>query len=565
MRTRLRAGAASPAVPWVALAAVMAGALAVIMHAGRGTTFFYDDWPVILERRAWTLDNLLRPHVDHLQVFPTLVYKAMLETIGMHAHWAYRLLLAGLDVLTGVLLFAYARRRVGPWPALGVAAVLVLMADSWYNLIYPFQINFVGAMAAGLGMLLMLDRGDRRGDVLACVLLAVSIGCNSVGLPFGAAALIEVLLRPDRRQRWWIPVIPLGLWGTWRLIYGDRLATKTNWRNVELLPGWIMDALDDSAAAITGLTQDYRSGVALAMLAFVLYEATRPGRMTPRLAGLIAMPLVFWVLAGMSRADQGIQADENRYLYASGLMLGLVTIEAARRYVLSTRAGLAIMAVLLLGAAMDAHDLDPGGGVRLREWSISGKDAATAIDIAGEGAPGDLGAIDPTQGFIRVGPYLDAVHDYGPSPGFTRAELLAADPARKLGVDQALVRVHQMGLFPPPAGVRRASTVRLVQSATHGGVAGADRGNVCVRPVPEADDAAIVVEMPLPGLLIRAEDAEAEVRVHRFSTLWPQDPNGKVAAGTSAMIKPRGPDREPEPFVAQVRSKAPVVVCAVRG
>ena len=34
-----------------------------------------------------------------------------------------------------------------------------------------FQMGFMGSLACGLGALLALERGDRRGDWLACALL----------------------------------------------------------------------------------------------------------------------------------------------------------------------------------------------------------------------------------------------------------------------------------------------------------------------------------------------------------------------------------------------------------
>ncbi len=557
----LRAVAGSPRLPWIVLAAVMAGAAAATMHAGRGTTFFYDDWPVILERRDWTLDTLLRPHVDHLQVFPTLAYKLMLETIGMQAHWAYRALLAALNILTGVLLFMYARKRVSPWIALGLAACLVLMADSWYNLLYSFQINFVGAMAAGVGMLLALDRRDRLGDVLASALLLISIGCNSVALPFAVVALVEVLWRADRWKRIWIPGVPLVLYGIWRLAYGDQMSTETRWLNVESVPSWIMDGLDESTGAILGAAPEYSATLAVLLVGFVAYVATRPGRFTPRLAALIAMPLVFWILSALSRANQGIQADENRYLYASGLMLALVLVEAARHHPLSRRVAGALAGLLLFGAAASAKDLE-GSGERLRMFSITGKDAATAYDIAGTLAPYDLGNADPTQPFLKAGPYREAVGDYGPSPGFTREELLRQDPPRKLGVDESLTRVHQIGVDTVAEDTPVGTPAPKILGGEGGHTAAADRG--CLRYEPVQEGAFFVVELPWTGVLVRAGDAPAEVRLHRFSTLWPEAALGEVAAGGAARVEPAGRDTAPEPFAAQVKSTAPFDVCTDR-
>jgi hypothetical protein len=557
----LRAAAASRWLPWIALAAVMAAAVVLIMYAGRGTTFFYDDWPVILERRDWTLDALLRPHVDHLQLFPTLAYKLMLETIGMHAHWAYRALLAALNVLTGVLLFAYARRRVSPWIGLGLAACLVVMADSWYNIIYSFQINFVGAMAAGVGMLLALDRRDRLGDALACALLTIAIACNSVALPFLAAAAIEVLWRPGRWRRLWVPGVPLVLYGAWRAVYSDRLS-DTAWQNVQAIPMWIMDGLDDSVAAMVGVSGEYSATLAIALVAFVAWTAMRPGGLHPRLAALIAMPIVFWSLSAIGRSNMGIQADENRYLYASALMLALLAVEAGRGWRLPGRAVAVVTGLLLLGAAASANELEDGGN-RLRQWSGTGKNAVTAYDIAGHLRPDDWsGSADPTQGFLRLDLYRQAVFDYAPSPAFTRPELLREPAGRKLGVDDALIIVHGIGVVPVAGDTRPGAAPPSVLWTEHGQAEPPRRG--CVRYVPANEGAALVAEMPWTGILVRAGDAAVQLRVHRFSTLWQEAPIGEVAPGTVGRVEPLGPDREPERFQAQLKSTAPFEVCTDR-
>ena len=54
------------------------------------------------------------------------------------------------------------------------------------------------SLAAGLGALLALDRGDLRGDVCACLLLCLGLATYSDALPFvaGAAVLILTAERP---------------------------------------------------------------------------------------------------------------------------------------------------------------------------------------------------------------------------------------------------------------------------------------------------------------------------------------------------------------------------------
>ena len=117
-----------------------------------------------------------------------------------------------LHALVAALLFAYTRKRVGDLLALAAAAVVLFLGTAWPDVLWPFQIGFLSSLAAGIGALLALDREDRRGDVIAAVLLGVALASSSLGLPLLAAAALEVLGRPDRRSRWWIVAAPAVLY-----------------------------------------------------------------------------------------------------------------------------------------------------------------------------------------------------------------------------------------------------------------------------------------------------------------------------------------------------------------
>ena len=85
---------------------------------------------------------------------------------------------------------------------------MLFLGTAWPDVLWPFQIGFLSSLAAGIGALLALDREDRRGDVIAAVLLGVALASSSLGLPLLAALALEVLGRPDRRSRWWIVALP---------------------------------------------------------------------------------------------------------------------------------------------------------------------------------------------------------------------------------------------------------------------------------------------------------------------------------------------------------------------
>ena len=146
------------------------------------------------------LDALLAPHNEHLSLVPVLVFKALFSTVGIDAYVPYRV--AGLVVhaLVVVLLFVYARRRVGDLLALAAAAMILFLGHgAGTDVLWPFQIGFLGSLAAGIGALLALDRERRRGDVTRRGPARGRAGLVLARDPAAAALAVEVLGRPDRR------------------------------------------------------------------------------------------------------------------------------------------------------------------------------------------------------------------------------------------------------------------------------------------------------------------------------------------------------------------------------
>ena len=147
------------------------------------------------------------PHNEHLSLVPVLVYKLLFSTVGTDSYVPYRV--AGLLLHCGVaaLLFAYARRRVGELLALGAAAIVLFLGTAWPDVLWPFQIGFLGSLAAGIGALLALDREDtprrrdRRGAARrrAGVVLARAAAAGG-GRARGARTPRPALALVDRRR-----------------------------------------------------------------------------------------------------------------------------------------------------------------------------------------------------------------------------------------------------------------------------------------------------------------------------------------------------------------------------
>ena len=153
------------ATVWVALAGLLVATAALVLYLGRSTSFYFDEWNFVLLRRAWDADALLQPHNEHLSLVPVLIYKAIFTTAGIDSYVPFRVAGVAVHLLTLVALFVYARRRVGDVLALGAAVVIAVLGPAWPDVLWPFQMGFLGSLAAGIGALLALDRGDRRGEI----------------------------------------------------------------------------------------------------------------------------------------------------------------------------------------------------------------------------------------------------------------------------------------------------------------------------------------------------------------------------------------------------------------
>ena len=193
---------------------------------------------------------LLAPHNGHLSLVPVALYKLLFATAGLEDYTPYRVMVVAAHLACVALLFAYARRRVGDPAALGAAVLLLVLGPAWQNILWPFQVGSLVSLAAGIGALLALDRGDRRGDLAAAALLALALASSGLGVVIALGIAVELLVA-RRRTAVWIAAAPLGLYAIWWIGYQD---TDFIRHNVVLAPRFAADAAAGAMAALTGLT-----------------------------------------------------------------------------------------------------------------------------------------------------------------------------------------------------------------------------------------------------------------------------------------------------------------------
>jgi hypothetical protein len=467
------------------------------------------------------------------------------------------------------LLFVYAKRRVGSYPALLAAALLLFLGPGSVDFLWPFQIGWLLSLSAGLGCLLMLDRADRVGNVGACVLLGVSLASSGLGLAVAIGVAVDVLWERRRWRHAWIVAAPLAVYALWWLAYQDAHFFRRH--NILVAPGYIADAAAAAISSLAGLTETASLrpdtplawGRFLAVLAVVVLlwrlAAIRP--VPRRVLTLLTFALSFWTLTALNRAQ--ISAPfESRYIYAGAFFILLLAAEVAR----GTR--LPRPAAALLGAAVAAAigsnlAVLRDGARSFQNQSQLVKANLAAVEIGRPVAQRDLVLTHfPAYPLlvIRVGAYLAAEKAIG-SPAATPAQLARQPKAARRVADLTLLDIHRIRLHPARRGVRRGAPP-AVEAAAGGTVVrrGACRSFVPAGVTPVSAGHQLDVIVPSSGLVVTAQGGPVTVSVRRFADELL--PVGRLATAASAVLR-IAPDLSARTWHARVAPTDRATVCGV--
>ena len=521
------------------------------MWLTRGTTLFVDGVDLFLNNRGLDPGALLRPLNGHLVLMERSVYAAGFA-IFRGDYIVFRLVeLAGALLAAGVL-FVLVRRRVGPAAALAAAILVLFLGSAWEVTIVQDVMTNVFCAAAGLGAFLALERGDRRGDVAACLLLLAAIACWTLGVAFAIGAAVIVLLQPRARGRLWVAAMPLALYAAWLLwvrvayVPDHGAAQNLTLANVLTLPNFVVDEAGVVAGAVAGLNWNFAStdpyrvfqtdlsfGYALAPLAAAaLAIVVRRRGSTPMLWGALAALAAFWISIGLA-FGLGRTPTTIRYAYPGTVLVLVIAAEAFRGTRPSPRAVAALIALTVFSLGANLYRLQQGASF-FRHYSDTQRAQLTAMEVARP-------HIDPAfilescLAPVPAGPYLAAVDRNG-SPADTPSELAAQPESVREAADSTLASALGLRLRPPAPGVR----------PTH-----------CRRFAPSPGGEPLFAARP-PGILLRAR-AAAPVTVGRFA----DQPTVRVGSTSAerlvALPIPR--DALHAPWYVAVANGRPVTVC----
>ena len=372
-----------------------AATVALIVYWGRYTLFFHDEWGFVMRRVAWNLDSLMSPHNEHWVLGPALIWKVLLEIVGLSTHWPYLLVLALVHVLVAAAIYRFFEREVGSLTALAASAIVLLLGTGGENLFWAFQVGFVGATAAGLwAIVLFIEPTSRRRSVAVAILLMVAIAMSGPGLFFLAAIAAVVVIVPRQRRRFWVLLPAVIIYALWALTYGrggteSSLAISPD--QVESLVAYIRTGVEAAFGSLFGVGPEIGLVLAVILIGATIWNLLSDDPIVEgALAGSAALVTQF-AMIGLSRVHLGVEfAGSSRYMY-TGAVLALLIVGAwygARRRSGRPTVGLALAMAALLTLSLVVNV------TAMREWRDwfwrRGDEARAAIAIMAEhgGSPG---------------------------------------------------------------------------------------------------------------------------------------------------------------------------------
>jgi hypothetical protein len=543
------------------LIAAGAASTALLLALGGDVAFMFEDWELLLHRRDLTAAAFLDPINEHLLLLPIAIYKAVQALFGIDSELPFHVASISLLLLCAGLLFLYLRRCVGDWPATLATTVVLFLGSAWEILLWPLTLSFPGSAAAGIGMLLALQREDRRGDMAACVLLAISIAFMSLGVLFAAAAATAIVLRGEHRlARSYVVAVPMLLYGLWYLGWGRDVESALSLGNLLAAPFFMLEGIASSIGALLGLfaLQPYVSNlarlagaaaVALTAAAAILWLA-RNGKLK---LGWRDRPPWFWAAAVLFFGFWLITAandvpfrtpSSSRYMHTGVVLLLLLLAESFRGVRLGPRATVAISAVAAVALAGNLIALRDGYRVFEREGQLI-RAQLGALEIARDQVQPSFRPADAAFGSsalvnLDAGPYLSAAGAYG-SPADRPAELAARPEYARAATDVVLAQALRLRLEPLPAR--------------------AGAGAECARLGAGPEGAPAAAPLRPGSVVLRAADGRpVSVRLRRFAAETFPVVLGVVERGESARLRlPR--DAAGRPWQLELPAAREILVC----
>jgi hypothetical protein len=355
-------------------ALTLVAALAVLIAANRHQWFAGDEWDFLARRGLHgAAAGLFTPHNEHWSTAPILVYRLLYSLFGLRSYLPYVVVLLAMHLaLAHVLWRLMLRAGTDPFVATALGAVFAVLGAGTENLVWAFQIGFVGSVLLGMVAILLLDHDGPLDalDAAAGAVLVVSLTFSGLSLTMVAVAGLAVLLRRGPTKAALTVAAPAAVYLLWLALAGRHSLATANTGLTTLLgfTGFVW----------AGLTNAFERSVGLAgagpvvVLALAVWLLRRSGRAsteaTPAYACAMGAVLLFTLIA-IGRSSLGAdQPAAPRYVYAC-MALALPAVGLALSD-LALTAGAATDGAVTDGAPGDGAPSDGAPGRRARMIAV---------------------------------------------------------------------------------------------------------------------------------------------------------------------------------------------------
>jgi hypothetical protein len=353
-----------PHAAWLVSAAALA-VFVVLVWTTRNLQFYQDEWNYLFSPPT-TPGRYFFPFGEHPAVVPRLSYQVLLNVFGLRTHVPEELAKIVQHVLAVLLLFRVVRRRAGDLPALGSAAVLLVLGWGAQIVVLCCTGHFISSVMFGLLAIdLLEDRKEITWRVLAAAAaLLVACASSGVGLAFVVALVVQMLVERDRGARLAAPLFAGAAFVVWYLVVGRSYASTLNLLSpgdVWLLARYVAYGLAATVAAgvgAGGILAAWQVVLGLLVVIGVVDLGCRR-QLDGRALGALSGALLEFGTAGLARAHQfGVtEAGSNRYMYVAVVFLMLMATTAFARLRWRPLAGVAFAFVVSLGLAGNIAEL----------------------------------------------------------------------------------------------------------------------------------------------------------------------------------------------------------------
>ena len=555
----------------VSLVGLFVFAAVVIAFMGRHISLIGDQWAWIFPAIDPHFGDLFHDYNGHLIATTYALYDA-LTRISLEQLWIYRVVALGLHLLVACLMYCVARRRLGSWLAFAPTAVVLFLGTGADAYLSGLNYNELAAVAACLAALLTLDRRSHESDVATSGLLLLGLLSFSNAIAFAGGVTVELLFRRDRRlYRLWIPLIPLAMYGAWRLHWGS---------SSDVSAGGPLDTVKQAYRAATGafagvagvqlenftLKAHFPWLSAVAQIVFALlivaacsFVATHRGCITARLANLVTTGVILWVLIGIGRGgSQEVYAS--RYVYQGAIVALLIMVELARLKGVPSRAARRVLAIAVIFSVALNIGWMAVWARHLRQVSEITRAQLGALEIARDQV---RPSFKPDSSFplahVTARDYFAAVRAFDGSPAYSAAQLRRASEEGREAADRVLIRAFSLGvtggggtvMTPPPARVEQLIAGRLTR-----------RGS-CMTVSPRGSTKAVIeiaVRSSSGITLEHAQHDQTQIDIRRYAERF-QPLSIKSDYSRSALLRtPLG--RSSDPWHVRLTVATPIEICS---